>query len=128
MDFALNLLRCCSCWVVESAILLLLILTRFSRRNCIFMLFDEQRHLVRHFRVNVCPFCRIFKAVCLPSYLLESRFSLAYCRAVCFSALVIIFSLLDAVSLYYRDIFSVAKDKNQTDLPEVKLATIFVHA
>ncbi len=38
-----------------------------------------------------------------------------------------IFSLLGAVSLYYRDIFSAAKDKNQTDLPEVKLATIFVH-
>ncbi len=42
-------------------------------------------------------------------YLLVSRFSLAYCRAVCFSALVIIFSLLDAVFLYYRDIFSVTK-------------------
>ncbi len=39
-----------------------------------------------------------------------------------------IFSLLGAVSLSYRDIFSVAKDKNQTDLPEVKLATMFVHA
>ncbi len=36
--------------------------------------------------------------------------------------------LLDAVSLYHRDIFSVAKDKNQTDLPEVKLMTIYVHA
>jgi hypothetical protein len=39
-----------------------------------------------------------------------------------------IFSLLGAVSLYYRDIFSVAKDKNQTDLPEVKLMSIYVHA
>jgi hypothetical protein len=39
-----------------------------------------------------------------------------------------IFSLLGAVSLYYRDIFSAAKDKNQTDLPEVKLAIIFVLA
>jgi hypothetical protein len=38
------------------------------------------------------------------------------------------FSLLGAVSLYYRDIFSVAKDKNQTDLPEVKLMTIYVYA
>ncbi len=36
--------------------------------------------------------------------------------------------LLGAVSLFYRDIFSVAKDKNQTDLPEGKLATIYVHA
>ena len=61
-------------------------------------------------------------------YLLVSCFSLAYCRAVCFSALVIIFSLLDAVSLYDRDMFSVAKDKNHSDLPEVKLATIYVHA
>jgi len=42
--------------------------------------------------------------------------------------LVIIFSMLDAVSLYYRDIFSVAKDKNHTDLPEVKLATINAQA
>ena len=39
-----------------------------------------------------------------------------------------IFFLVDAVFLYYRDIFSAAKDKNQTDLPEVKLATIYVHA
>jgi hypothetical protein len=28
----------------------------FSERTCIFILLDEQRHLVRHFRVNVCPF------------------------------------------------------------------------
>ena len=37
-------------------------------------------------------------------------------------------SLLGAIFLFYRDIFSVAKDKNQTDLPEVKLMTIYVHA
>jgi hypothetical protein len=53
-----------------------------------FMSFDEQRHLVRHFRFTICPFCWIFKAVCILSYLLVSRFSLAYCRAVCFFALV----------------------------------------
>ncbi len=39
-----------------------------------------------------------------------------------------IFSLLDAVSLYHRDIFSVAKDKNHSDLPEAALATIYVYA
>ncbi len=39
-----------------------------------------------------------------------------------------ILSLSDAFFLYYRDIFSVAKDKSQTDLPEVELATIYVHA
>ncbi len=31
-------------------------------------------------------------------------------------------------SLYCRDIFSVAKDKNHSDLPEAVLATIYVHA
>ncbi len=39
-----------------------------------------------------------------------------------------IFSLLDAVSLYHRDIFSVAKDKNHSDVPEAALATIYAHA
>ncbi len=39
-----------------------------------------------------------------------------------------ILSLLGAIFLFYRDIFSVAKDKNQTDLPEVELMTIYVHA
>jgi len=60
----------------------------FSGRTCILILLDEQRHLVGHFRANICPFCRIFKAVCILSYLLVFRFSLGYCRAVCFSALV----------------------------------------
>ncbi len=36
-------------------------------------------------------------------------YSLAYCRAACFFSLVIIFSLLYAVFLYYRDVFSVPK-------------------
>jgi hypothetical protein len=27
-----------------------------SGRTCTFILLDEQRHLVRHFRVNICPF------------------------------------------------------------------------
>ena len=44
--------------------LLLLILTCFSWRSYIFMMFGEQRHLVRHFRTNICPSCRIFKSVC----------------------------------------------------------------
>ncbi len=48
----------------------------------------EQRHLVRRFWINICPFRWIFKAVCILSYLLVSCFSLAYCRAVCFFALV----------------------------------------
>jgi hypothetical protein len=48
-EFCFESVRCCSCWAEESAILLLFILTRFSRRTCILMLFDEQRHLVRHF-------------------------------------------------------------------------------
>ena len=39
-----------------------------------------------------------------------------------------IFLLLVAVSLYCRDIFSVAKDKNHSDVPEAALATIYVHA
>ncbi len=60
----------------------------FSGRTCILMLLDEQRHLVGHFRVNICPFCWIFKSVCTLSYLLVFHFSLGYCRAVCFSALV----------------------------------------
>ena len=54
----------------------------FSGRTCILILLDEQRHLVGHFRANICPFCRIFKAVCILSYLPVFRFSLACCRAV----------------------------------------------
>ncbi len=65
-----------------------LIVTRFSRRTCLFMLFDEQRHLVRYFRgIFVSP-AEYSNFVCIPSYLPVSRFSLAYCRAICFIALV----------------------------------------
>jgi hypothetical protein len=53
--------RCCSCWAEESAILFLFILTRFSGRTCIFMLYDGYRQLVRHFRGIICPSCWIFK-------------------------------------------------------------------
>jgi hypothetical protein len=28
------------------------------------MMFGKQGHLVRHFRTNICPSCRIFKSVC----------------------------------------------------------------
>jgi hypothetical protein len=44
--------------------LLLLALTCFSWRSYIFMMFGEQRHLVRHFWINICPSCRIFKFGC----------------------------------------------------------------
>ncbi len=69
--------------------MLQLIVTRFSRRFCLFMLFDEQRHLVRYFRgiFFVSP-AEYSNFVCILPYLLVSRFSLAYCRAICFIALV----------------------------------------
>ncbi len=60
----------------------------FSRRTCIPILLDEQRHLVGRFWANIRPFLCIFKAVCIFPYLPVSCFSLACCRAVCFSALV----------------------------------------
>ncbi len=46
----------------------------------------------------------------------------------CGGVILCIFLLVDAVFLYYRDIFSVAKDKNHSDVPEAALATIYVHA
>jgi hypothetical protein len=52
---------------------------------------------------------------------------LCICEAPCWGGDVMYILVLDAVSLYHRDIFSVAKDKNQTDLPEAELATIYVH-
>jgi len=64
------------------------IVTRFSRRTCLFMLFDEQRHLVRYFCGILVPPAEYSNFVCILSYLLVSRFSLAYCRAICFIALV----------------------------------------
>jgi len=65
-----------------------LIVTCVSRRTCLFMLFDEQRHLVRYFRGILVPFAEYSNFVCILSYLLVSRFSLAHCRAICFIALV----------------------------------------
>ncbi len=60
----------------------------FSGHACILIMLDEQRHLVGHFWANIRPFCRIWKAVCIFSYLPVSFFSLACSRAVCFFALV----------------------------------------
>ncbi len=60
----------------------------FFRRTCLFMLFDEQRHLVRYVRGILVPPAEYSNFVCILSYLLVSRFSLAYCRAICFFALV----------------------------------------
>ncbi len=45
-----------------------------------------------------------------------------------FLVLVIIFSMLDAVFLYYRDIFSVVKDKGFLSGSVAKLATIYAQA
>ncbi len=45
--------------------LLLLILTCFQDVHIyIFIFLDVQRHLVRDFRTNNCPSCRIFKSIC----------------------------------------------------------------
>ncbi len=70
-------------------LVLWLFVRHFFRRAYIFTLFDEQRHLVGCFRgVFVSP-AEYSNFVCILSrYLLVSRFSLAYCRAICFFALV----------------------------------------
>ncbi len=42
-----------------------LIVTRFSRRSCLFVLFDEQRHLVRYFRGILVPPAEYSNFVCI---------------------------------------------------------------
>ncbi len=62
---------------------------------------------------------------------LACKFAVGVCFAYVshrVEGILCISSLLGAIFLFYRDIFSVAKDKNQTDLPEVKLMTIYVNA
>ncbi len=54
----------------------------------LFILFDKQRHLAGNFWSVSCRLCWIFKLWLGFPYLLVYRFSLAYCRAICFFALV----------------------------------------
>ena len=56
------------------AILLQLIVTRFSRRTCLFMLFDEERHLAGDFRGVSGRLCWIFK-FCLRFFLVSAGVS-----------------------------------------------------
>jgi hypothetical protein len=91
LNLVLDLLRFVFSFCLGKCYLLVLQLfsSYFFRSVYIFTLFDEQRHLVRYFRGILVPPAEYSNFVCILSwYLLVSRFSLAYCRAICFFALV----------------------------------------